>query len=121
VLLPTNHFVLSHIRPRPDGSTDFDLSVPWPGTLDVMETAWNDNFATTASLGQPAPHRFVFARLHRNTLHGGTYHVHITPNARGERLVHHHRYRIVFRLWVSYTPTDGLQRNVGILGLHFIP
>jgi CSLREA domain-containing protein len=117
---PTNHFALSHIRPHPDGSTNFDVTIPWQGTLDVMETAWNDNFATVAYQLEPAPYRFVFARLHRNALRGGTYRVHITPNARGERLLHHHRYRIVFRLWVSYTPTDGVQRNVGIVGLHFM-
>ena len=31
----------------------------------------------------------------------------------------HHRYRIVIRLWVSYTPTNDQQRNIGLYGLHF--
>ena len=42
----------------------------------------------------------------------------VTPNARGKRLVLHHTYHAVLRLWVTYTPTGGNQRSVGFYGLH---
>lgn len=32
--------------------------------------------------------------------------------------VTHHRYRVTLRLWISYTPTHGRQRDIGDYGLH---
>ena len=33
-------------------------------------------------------------------------------------LVAHHTYRVTLRLWISYTPTGGQQRNIGYYDLH---
>jgi hypothetical protein len=94
---------------------------PGPGTADVLETAWINNFAHIAMLLQPAPRRFVFARKHLSVPGAGMITVTIIPSQRARKLITHHRYPVVIRLWVSYTPTNGAQRNVGLYGLHVTP
>ena len=42
----------------------------------------------------------------------------IKPNRDGRQLIARHRYRVVLRLWVSYTPDAGSYRTIGFLGLH---
>lgn len=84
----------------------------------MLETAWLDNFAHTAILLQPAPARFVYARRHLDVTRAGAISVTVTPNRRGTRLVANHSYHVVLRLWVSYTPTGGTQRNAGLYGPH---
>jgi hypothetical protein len=118
VRLPNNHFTVSHIKTHRNGIITFRVKVPGPGTIDVLETAWNDNLAHATILLQPAPRRFVYARQHRTARHATTLHVRVIPNARGKRLVHHHTYRVTLRLWVSYTPTGGRYRKQGFYGLH---
>ena len=62
---PSNHFLVSGIHGHPNGNVTFFLRVPGPGTINVLETAWDDNFATAATaLLQPAPNRFAFSRKH---------------------------------------------------------
>jgi hypothetical protein len=114
---PTDHFTVSHITPHPGGGVSFEISIPGPGSLDVLETAWNDNFARVTQLLQPAKHRFVFARSHRTARRGGTLHIIVGPGGQGRLLIRHHRYRVTLRLWVTYTPTHGLRRSVGFYGL----
>ena len=114
---PSAKFTVSHIKTEADGTTTFSLRVPGPGSVDVLETAWKDNLARAAVL-KPAAERFVFARQHVHAPHGGTVSVTVNPNPRGRRLVARHRYRVVLRLWVTYTPSGGLYRSIGFLGLH---
>jgi hypothetical protein len=118
-VLPGNRFVVSRVEPHPNGSTDLLISIPGAGTLDVMETAWDDNRARAADLLQPAQRRFVISRKHLTISRAGNVRIHVTLNRHGETLLHHHRYRVVFRLWISYTPAGGQQRNIGIYDLHF--
>ena len=119
---PSNQFTIEHIAPHPDGTTEVRLVVPGPGLVQIMETAWDDNVATAASAYplKPAPRRFVIARKRVETLQAGPLRLLVTLNHAGTHLLHHHRYRIPFRLWVSYTPTNGRQRNIGIYALHFV-
>jgi hypothetical protein len=114
---PENAFRVSHVKTHRDGTITLDVTVPGPGTIDVLETAWNDNVARVAVL-QPAKNRFVYARKHAAATGAGTLTLRITPNARGKRLVLHHTYHAVLRLWVTYAPTGGNQRSVGLYGLH---
>ena len=118
VVRPDNRFAITGLHTRPDGTVSFRVAFPGPGTADVMESAWRDNFARAAILLGPAPRRFVFARKHLQVSGAGTVSVTVTPNKRGRRLIHHHRYAVVIRLWVSYIPTNGTQRNIGLHGLH---
>jgi hypothetical protein len=118
VVLPSRQFTVSRIKARRDGTITLDVTVPGPGTIDVLETAWDDNLAHATVLLQPAKNRFVYARKHENAATAGTFHLRVKPNARGTRLVHHHTYRVLLRLWVTYTPKGGAYRSLGFYGLH---
>jgi CSLREA domain-containing protein len=119
VVLPSNRPV---VPPRwktfANGTFIVTVKVPGPGVVNVMETAWDDNLATFAVLLQPAPRRFVFARAHAVAKRGGTLRLRVRPNARGRQLVAHHTYRVTLRLWISFTPLHGRQRNIGYYNLH---
>jgi hypothetical protein len=117
VPLPDNRFSITRVRTTPQGRVSFRLRLPGPGIADVLETAWLNNLARDAVVLQPAPRRFVFARKHLRVSRAGTVSVTVTPNTRGKRLVARHRYPILIRLWVSYTPTGGTQRDIGLYGV----
>ena len=93
------------------------MKVPGPGRVDILVTAWNDNVAHI-SLLQPAAGRFVFARAHATSSTAKTIQIVVRPNAKGRRLVNHHRYQVTLRLWVTYTPAGGKSRSIGYYGLH---
>jgi hypothetical protein len=115
---PSNRFTISHLKLSANGTMTFDLKVPGPGTVNVLETAWNDNLAISAGLLQPAAGRFTFARYAQKARHHGTMLVTVLANARGRVLIQHFRYRVVARLAVSYTPSGGTQRDQVKYGLH---
>jgi hypothetical protein len=121
VTLPSNHFTISHIKVHHNGVVDFDIAVGGPGIINVLETAWkSDEVASAASasvLLQPATGRFVFARGHRVAIGAGRLPVKVIPWSRGKRLVNRHHYGVRIRLWITYTPTGGLQSKQGFLGL----
>ena len=117
VVRPDNRFAITNVRTTNSGRVSFRVKLPGPGTADVLETAWLSNFARAARLLQPAPRRFVSARKHLQISRAGVMNVTVLPNTRGRKLIAHHRYAIVIRLWVSYTPTNGSQRNQGIYGV----
>ena len=117
VARPDNRFSITDLHTRRNGTVRFKVAFPGPGIADVMETAWLDNFARAAALLQPAPGRFVFARKHLQVSGARPIAVTVAPNGRGRRLIAHHRYVVVIRLWVSYTPTNGTQRNIGLYSL----
>ncbi len=114
---PDNHFTVSSLQLRPDGQTGLSVTVPGPGRVDVLETAWDDNLAKLAVL-QPAAHRFVFGRAHQDAVAAHALRLSVRPNRRGTMLVHHHRYRVTLRVWVTYTPIGGHPRSIGMEGLH---
>jgi hypothetical protein len=118
---PDNEFTITHVTAQADGAVSFRVKVPGPGSIDVLETAWSDNLSragqTVADVRlQPAAGRFVIARSHMTANRSET--VRVVPNERGRLLVLHHRYRVVLRLWVSYTPVGGSPRTIGFYGLH---
>jgi hypothetical protein len=118
VLSPPNRLTSVRRKPHRDGTFIVTAHVPGPGRVDVLVTAWKDNLASAARVLNPAPGRFVFARAHAIAKHKGTLTIIVKPNALGRRLVAHHRYRVTLRLWISYTPTHGHQRDIGYYGLH---
>lgn len=115
---PSNHFTVYRIRTSADGTIRFRVTVPGPGRIDVLETAWNDNLARSAVVLQPADGRFVFARRFRAVNYPGSVRITVMPNGQGRRLVAHHTYRVTLRLWVTYTPAGGIYRSIGFHGLH---
>jgi hypothetical protein len=102
-----------------NGSVHFDLTLPGPGHIDVLETAWQFNQAHAAAvLLQPAAGRFVFSRAHLDSSGAKTIRVTVKPNAGGSQLVHHYRgRRLRIRLWVTFQPAGGLPRSVGTYGI----
>jgi hypothetical protein len=60
----------------------------------------------------------VFARRHPTISGQAATAAALKPNKLGMRLIAHHQYAVVIRLWVSYTPTDATQRDIGRYGLH---
>jgi uncharacterized protein YjbI with pentapeptide repeats len=116
--LPTNHFTRSRIKVGRNGTLTFAVTVPGPGTVDVLATASNDNLARAAIRLRPATRRFVYARSHLRARRATTLHLRVRPNARGRWLVRHHTFRVTLRLWISYTPRGGRARTFGVHGLH---
>ena len=116
-VLPNNRHV-EKFKPKPSGAFTLTVTVPGPGRVDILETAWNDNLATTAKVLNPAPHRFVFARGHAIAKRAQTLRITVKPNARGRRLVARHSYRVTLRIWVSFTPRGGQQHNIGYYNVH---
>jgi hypothetical protein len=116
-VLPNNRHV-EKFKPKPSGAFTLTVTVPGPGRVDILETAWNDNLATVAKVLNPAPHRFVFARGHAIARRAQTLRITVKPNARGRRLVAHHTYRVTLRIWVSFTPRGGRQHNIGYYNVH---
>lgn len=113
-----NRFRVTGVKTDREGNVMLAVAVPGPGTIDVLETAWDDNVATVASLLQPAARRFAYARAHTSAPGPTTLQIHVTPNSRGQLLVRAHRYRVTLRLWVTYTSIGGRSRSIGIYGLH---
>jgi hypothetical protein len=118
VLAPSNHLVPVRRKPHTNGTFIVTVKVPGAGSVNILITAWKDNFAGAARLLQAAKGRFVFARAHATAKKAGTLTIVVKPNAKGRRLVAHPRYRVTLRLWISYTPTHGRQRDIGYYGLH---
>jgi hypothetical protein len=118
VTLPSNAFTVTRIRPQRHGNVVVDVKVPGPGAVDVLVTAWNNNVAHAALL-QPAKYRFVFSRCHGMARHAGGLRVTAKPSGKGRRLLNHPRYRVVVRVWVTFTPTGGTTAKRGAYGLHF--
>lgn len=116
-VLPSNRHV-EKLKPTATGAFTLTVTVPGPGRVDILETAWNDNLATVAKVLNPAPHRFVFARGHAIARRAQTLRITVKPNARGRRLVAHHTYRVTLRIWVSFTPRGGRQHNIGYYNVH---
>ena len=110
-------FTVSHIRTLADGTIKVTMQVPRPGRVDVLETGWKDNFGHAAALLKPAAGRFVFARKQVSATGPGTVSLTVLPNRRGKLLVALHRYRVVLRLWISFTPVSGRSRSIGFYGL----
>jgi hypothetical protein len=129
---PSHTFSVSHIKVRLDGTVRFQVNLPGPGQIDVMESAWKSNIARIASnmlltkiatvrLG-PATGRFIFARTHLNPKTDATLQITVKPNGRGQLLVSHHQGGALrIRLWVTYQPTSGRPQTVGYYGLLVTP
>lgn len=118
VVLPDNRFTVRHVRARPSARIRFGLTVPGPGVVDVLETAGQPGVARAARLLQPKPWRSVFARKHLTVARAGARTVTVYPDQRGRRLIVLRPGRVWIRLWVSYTPTHGRQRNIGMYAIH---
>ncbi|MHB1836684.1 MAG: hypothetical protein ACYCXW_17180, partial [Solirubrobacteraceae bacterium] len=106
---PSNRFLAIDLRTGRDGRITFVLRLPGAGRANVRETAWRDNRMRQ---------RFVTARAHLTVSRSGSVRVTLTPNRRGRALLRHLGFRITLGLWVTFTPTGGSPRTIGLRGLH---
>jgi hypothetical protein len=114
---PTNQFTIKRISSGRNGQQTLLINVPGPGEIDLLETAWLSQRAHATALLRPAPGRFVLARTNVRVSAAGTIGITIRPNTRGQQLVDRLSGPITVRLWASYTPRNGTQRNIAIYGL----
>jgi hypothetical protein len=117
VALPSNHFTISHIKTQADGTITFRVKVPAPGSVQVLESAWDDDLAAVATLA-PGPGRFAFGRQRANARRAGTLRIRVVPGLFGTLLALHHVSRVTLRLAVTYTPTTGRARTIVVHGVH---
>jgi hypothetical protein len=111
--LPDNRVTGVVLKPQAGGTVIVSMKLPGPGAVAVLVTAGKGNFAKVAAVLEPANGRFVFARASATATRAGTVRIVVRPNARGQLLVAHHRRPVTLRLWISYTPTHGRQRDIG--------
>ena len=117
--LPSNQFAVRHVRVRRRGTVEFDVTVPDPGELDVLETNWTPSPPRRAHtvLLRPGPDRYAFARRYVDVAGAGTLHVTVLPSARAARQIRHHYRPVRINLWVTYQPTGGTPATVAFISL----
>jgi hypothetical protein len=116
VARPVTAVEVANIGARSDGDVALTVIVPGPGTLDILESAWLNDFATVAVL-QPAKGRFAFARAHATAKRAMTLRLVVAPSARGRSLLAHHLYPVNVRVWITFTPKGGRPDNIGVYGV----
>jgi DNA-binding beta-propeller fold protein YncE len=118
VFVPSNRFTVTHLKVHPNGQVEFDVTVPYAGQLDVLETNWEPSPpATNTVLLKPGPHRYAFARRHLDLARAGTTHLTVTPSARGGGQIRHHYRPVRINLWITYQPNGGHPRTIGFISL----
>jgi adhesin/invasin len=119
-----NPFSVKHITVHPNGTVQLDITIPGPGQIDVLETAWQPSGPLGAGhtvLLTPGPHRFAFSRRHLNFGKPRIIHVTIHPNPHGLWVIAHHRRPVRINLWVTYQPTGTPPHTLGFFGLLLAP
>ncbi len=113
VVLASNQIVVAQPDLRPDGRGTIDVTVPGPGRLTVVETAW------PAHRREPRAGRQALVSLGTAALrHAGTVTVPIHLAAAGRRLLQRSRgQRLRIRLAVTFAPTGGVPAQLAKYGL----
>jgi hypothetical protein len=115
VVLASNRFTVSALKPHRDGTVTLRITVPGGGTVKIVEIARGAAF-TKPRRGRV---RFAFERLVPSG--AGSFAVTVAPNARGRNLLRHHRMTVRIRLVITYTPTNGNPRSRTFSGLRVSP
>jgi len=108
VVVVSNAFSIAHVRAGKNGVVRFSLTLPGPGTLDILETA-ADSLAKRAAAGllKPGAGQFSFGSQTLAAHGKGTIAVTVKPDARGRRALRSHRH-ITIDLRIEYAPTGGM-------------
>jgi hypothetical protein len=114
--LPSNIFTIGSARAQPDGTIVVVVTVPGPGTVNLLATHEDITKASAASAQlKPGQEREGLGRVAITTTAAGKVTVTMHPNAAGRRLVRRHRgfgWAFNVAVWTSYTPNGGAPRNV---------
>ncbi len=117
VIRPSNHHSVGDLKAHANGHVTFRVRVPGPGVVDVLVTNWKDNLGRVAKLLGPAKGRFVWGRARVVARRKSTLTVDVSPNKQALLVLAHPRYKVRLRVWVSFTPRHGRQRNLGFYGV----
>jgi hypothetical protein len=112
----SNHFTVSRVHVQGDGIVTFELELPAPGTVTVLETAPGD-LATGTSLKRVAG-RLLVASKRVTVRRAGAVEMTIASGAAVRRLIGLYPDKVVLRLQIGYTPSGGRPRSVELSGLH---
>jgi hypothetical protein len=114
--VPSNIFTIGSARAQPDGTIVVVVTVPGPGTVNLLATHEDITKASAASARlKPGQEREGLGRVAITTTAAGKVTVTMHPNAAGRRLVRRHRgfgWALNVAVWTSYTPNGGAPRNV---------
>ncbi len=114
--LPSNIFTISSAHAQPDGTIVVAVTVPGPGTVNLLATHEDITQASAASAQlEPGQRREALGRVTITTTAAGKVTVTLHPNAAGRRLVRRHTrlgWALNVAVWTSYTPNGGRTRNV---------
>jgi hypothetical protein len=129
VVLPTNYFTVRHlvVHPNPespqgkpdkdqDGIVAFELKLPQPGKVTIVESAPPHTAAGVATVGNT--HRVVYATDVVTASRGGTLRVWIMPNAVGKALVAEHPKHLWLQMVVTFKPRQGAARREVLYGIN---
>jgi hypothetical protein len=113
VKLPANRIVADRPSLNADGRGAVGVTVPGPGRLSGVETAW------PANQREPrAGHQTVLSRGALIVKRAGKVTLHLAPGAVGRRLLAgSHGRRLRLRLAITFVPTGGTARQVSASGL----
>jgi hypothetical protein len=100
-VLPDNHFRLSHVSVRPNGSIAFRITLPGPGQVNVVETA------SAKRGGERHAKRVASAHTYARSKRRGTLRLTVRFSAAGVRALQQAGNDSRLRLQVSFTPTHG--------------
>ncbi|HUA46468.1 MAG TPA: beta-propeller fold lactonase family protein [Solirubrobacteraceae bacterium] len=107
----SNRFAVSHLRTSAGGKISFKLTLPGPGTVDVINTARDSARARMGALRERSSASFVFARKLVLVSRSDTIEVTLLPTRQGKRLIKLGELPILLRMHISYTPAGGTPRS----------
>jgi hypothetical protein len=117
VVFEARHFTLSHlvVHPNPeappgaredqDGIVAFDLGLPGPGGVTVVETAPPHSAVGVATFG--TTRRVVYAVAWFTTTRAGLVRLEVMPNAVGRRLIAEHPHHLWLQITTTFRPIAG--------------
>jgi hypothetical protein len=113
--VPSNAFTISSERATSNGTVLITLTVPGPGTVDVLGTHEDIRRAAAAgALLNPGGDRFDWGRASKTAGGADKMTVALHPDGAGKRLLERHRahgWALHVRVWTTYVPVGGTPRS----------
>jgi hypothetical protein len=113
--VPSNVFAIGSARATADGTIMVTLTVPGPGTVDILGTHEDIKRASAASvLLNPGGSRFDWGRASAAPDRADAMTVALHPDSAGKRLLKRHRahgWALHVTIWTTYVPAGGNARS----------
>jgi hypothetical protein len=117
VVVPPNTFTTKPGWPKSRyvngcGVVKLRLALPWSGIVNVLEKAPLADFKGSHKKGM-----FTFGKKKAISAAAQSLNLTIKPDAKGKRLIKHHRRTVVLTISVSFTPTGGVKHTKVLKGV----